>query len=1154
MINHLNVPVLEVYLFGSFEVLLQGVKLQDKLWHSRQVRMVFKALAARRGLVTTSEQLIDMLWPGDDPETALRRLYVRVSQLRSLLKGQTDFNPIQSVPGGYLFGYEAAQTRLDDSSIAAPLVWVDVDAFEAAADQGRHYLEQGDLKPAVKAFELARQLYRGDYLAEDRYVEWTIAERERLHERHLVALTELAEAYAQQGLFHRSINLCQHVLALDPWREAIFLRLMLYYYYAGDKVKALQTFNHCQQALKTHIGIDPDPHTIWMAQAIQDGTLWLQTGEAAYPPPAFEGRMFDVPYSLGDVPFTGRDRELAWMLESWRSNPQGCIWISGEAGIGKTRLVNAFIFRIKTEDVGVIHISASRAQGDLFEATLNALNLPAALAAVENLRPEARAILLQLDGRDARLRQGADFIPVEQMGDHDIADALAELMLAINRRFLLCVDDAHLLDDVSIDFLRGLIGRVGLVLTSRRDAIETEHPFSTLVKEHETFIHALRLNPWRCEDVAQMLKNLAAEEVIQIVPELFDRSQGNPLFVIASLQYLFEEGVLYVSPEGKWAQSGAFEAKLAPSIKAAIAQRLNLVQLEDRMILDVMAVAGGEIDYEVLQSVLACDENYLLGSVDRLISKGLILEPRGYQNADLTLTHGLYAEVLYETLPDARQRIFHRRIAEAMQATGRDKASHASSLADHFFRGGDARAASHYARVAGDHALGLYAPEKASSHYQDALDWMEGEACDDKADFLARVWLGMAEAQRYRGAYDQAARLYEQAIPLLDKEFKEGAIFQLFNVKILQGESLSVFDDLSEELGQFLEQQGESWALALLYWSKSFVGLICGDGLEARRQYAQGWRVARKLTNKGQQMPAWICQRALSIIMRAHNQWGHYRTSIHFAEKILAVSSQSAILANTQAVVRASLGESFFYLGDYAQAETAYQDCFQLASQAQDPRLTAIALLGLGQVQLARGSFVQAEAYAEQVLAMSAPAADLLRQMQAEFLKVCIGIKTAIEPDDQIMLENLAEFAQTMHANPYVAIAQVVLAELMLLLGKPDQAEVQASAALEIASQCWQKREVCAAQRWLGVAKARQGQLVAGRELCEEALHLAQTIQVPFEAGLCWLALAELPIPKHERANAAQNALELFTRLAATHEAQKARDLLDSLWEQAGRG
>lgn len=1126
-----------------------GKKLEDKLWQSRQVRSLMKALVARRGVVITSEQLIEMLWPEDDPETALKRLYVRISQLRKLLDCGSDFTPIQSVPGGYVFVQPDSTEHVENPG--QRFVWVDVDGFEQAADQGSDFLEQKQLVQAAEAFELARQLYRSDYLTEDQYVEWTIAERERLHERYLVVLTELSEAYAQQGLFRRSINLCQHILCLEPWREAVFLRLMLYFYYSGDKSKALQTYDQCQRVLQDQIGVTPDPHTMWIAKCIQDGTLWSKDGAAAYPPPAYEGRLFEVPYSLGDPPFVGRDRELAWMLEQWRRHATDCIWISGEAGVGKTRLAAAFCFTVEDNGVDVIRISAVCSASELYAALIAVLDLTELRSAQMDLSSETQALLTHIFDHEHDTQLDASPAERDSGKDQQLCRALIEFLQKKSSPVLICIDDAHILDESSLQIIADLIGKVGLLLTSRVDQVDGNHPLIGLINENQACVHGRVLTPWGVDDVRQLLFDLGGEEVSGIAGDLYEKSLGNPLFIIASLQHLFEEGLLYVTLDGQWAQSGPFEGAVAPSIEKAIAQRLNLVQSDDRLILDVLAVAGGEADYDVIQTVLNKEENSLLICADRLISKGLIFEPRDLKSADLVLVHGLYREVLYQSLPKARQRIFHRRIAEAMLSTEHDEPAQARLIANHFYRGAELIQASQYARLAGEHALRTYSPSEALQHYQTALSWVEGLEFDDKQKFKAQVRLGLAEAERFLGHYETASEHYQRALPFLQGTFKEAAVFQLFNLQLLQGKPLSVYEDQAKEYEPLVRAEGDTWALALFYWSKSFIDLMRGDAQKTRLQQAEGWRIARRLCEQGVQPPPWIYQRAFSILMRAHNQWGHYSTSIHFADRVLSENPQSVMNPNTQAVVSASLGESYTGLGKFDRAEEAYQKCSELARAAGDPRLKAVALLGLAEVSLMRGDFELAQDFAQQVFSMSDPPADILRQMLAQYLRLRVAIKTRVDDEHFAIMDNLLAFTRYINAQPYSVIAMLTQAEMFLIMGETDKADERAQKAAQLAELCKMKREACAALRLLAESKAVQGDLDTAHNCVNQSLNLAQRIQAPYEIGLCTRTRAGFQSIQQRALDDASHALKLFEAIGSAYEAQLTRVLLSELMDRS---
>ncbi|MGC9469570.1 MAG: BTAD domain-containing putative transcriptional regulator, partial [Anaerolineae bacterium] len=317
-----------VHLLGTFEIVGARDLTSTDGWRSQQSRTLLKFLLLNRGHVITADQLLELLWPNEDPEASRPRLYVRISQLRRMLDPEKPQAHIKTVEGrGYRFEVQ-------------PTWWVDVDAFDAAAEGGREAQEAGALSDAIAFYEEAHRLYRGDLLEEDRYADWAFVERERLLERYLTLLTELAEAYVQKGRYRRAIALYQRVLDRDPFREAVFVRLMLAYSHAGEQVHALRTFERCRRLLAEEMGVAPLPATQALAEEIRTGTYWTTDTAARYPPPAYDGRLFEIPYSLADTPFVGREREHAWLIARWREQRPGLVLVEGEAGAGKTRLVD----------------------------------------------------------------------------------------------------------------------------------------------------------------------------------------------------------------------------------------------------------------------------------------------------------------------------------------------------------------------------------------------------------------------------------------------------------------------------------------------------------------------------------------------------------------------------------------------------------------------------------------------------------------------------------------------------------------------------------------------------------------------------------------------------------------------------------------------
>jgi len=259
---------LQIFLFGNFEILLNHQKIHSELWQSRQLRTILKLLIIRRGKPVPGSQIIEKVWPDKKPEQAAQHLYVRISQIRKILKKSGFQDCIQTVDGGYVFQPDPFLEKDGELSI-----WIDVDEFEQKADQGREHLENRAFDQAITLFKKAITHYRADFLVEDLYEDWTISERERLRDRYLMALTEMAEAYAQTGRYRHAIDVSQKVLSVDPCRESTFVQLMLYYYHLGERSKSLEVFERCQKTLSQEMEVDPDNYTQELAQKIRAGEL-----------------------------------------------------------------------------------------------------------------------------------------------------------------------------------------------------------------------------------------------------------------------------------------------------------------------------------------------------------------------------------------------------------------------------------------------------------------------------------------------------------------------------------------------------------------------------------------------------------------------------------------------------------------------------------------------------------------------------------------------------------------------------------------------------------------------------------------------------------------------------------------------------------------
>src|SRR3989442_2324091 len=188
------------------------------------------------------EKIATLLWSSTGPDQARQSLRQTLSTLRKEL-AQISANEKIVVEESDLLG-------LDES-----LVECDVAAFESLVATG-----------SEEALVQAAKLYRGDFLdgfaiSEERFDQWVLAERDRLHRMSLRAHMQLLEMQSRRGAVDEAISTAQHSLRIDILQEPVHRSLMRLYMLSGDLVNALQQFETCAKVLKRELRIDPDAET-----------------------------------------------------------------------------------------------------------------------------------------------------------------------------------------------------------------------------------------------------------------------------------------------------------------------------------------------------------------------------------------------------------------------------------------------------------------------------------------------------------------------------------------------------------------------------------------------------------------------------------------------------------------------------------------------------------------------------------------------------------------------------------------------------------------------------------------------------------------------------------------------------------------------------
>ena len=447
------------------------------------------------------------------------------------------------------------------------------------------------------------------------------------------------------------------------------------------------------------------------------------------------GGDLDVLPPLTTGPIVGRQHEAALLEERFQRAAQGSrqlVFVSGEAGVGKTTVVDLWLARLapgRAMRIGRGQCVEHFGEGEPYLPLLEALGQlgrgthGAKMLAV--LRQYAPMWLAQLPGlvseteleRLQRRLQGT--MRARMM--RELAEALE--VLAAEAPLVLVLEDLHWSDISSVEFLTYVAQRRGpaqlLVLGTYRpvEVVLRAHPLRGIVQElcGRGQGAELRLEFLPAEDVAAYVAGrLGGSVAVPLAAFVYERAEGNALFMVNIVEHLVQQG-LVVRHEGEWTLREGVEAEvtsLPEGLRQMLVRRIEALPPEARQVLEAASVVGEEFTVTAVAAGAQCPVEDVEARCEALAAQhhfiediGLPAWPDEISGGRYRFLHALYQQALYEQLGTVRRLQLHRRIGGRLEAGYGTRAGEiASLLAVHFERGGETLQAVHYWQQAGENA------------------------------------------------------------------------------------------------------------------------------------------------------------------------------------------------------------------------------------------------------------------------------------------------------------------------------------------------------------------------------------------------------------------------------------------------------------------
>jgi predicted ATPase/DNA-binding winged helix-turn-helix (wHTH) protein len=495
------------------------------------------------------------------------------------------------------------------------------------------------------------------------------------------------------------------------------------------------------------------PH--YIATVHRRGYRFIAAVSAAEPPPVLSGVPAPGTPMVARAPglVVGREAELIFLQQRWtlaREGARQLVFITGEAGIGKTTLVDAFVAQFAAS-VGawvgrgqcIEQYGAGEAYLPLLEALGRLGRQPTGAALVGVLRQQAPSWLVQLpallpgEELDALQRRVRGTTPARML--RELAEAVEAL--AAGRPLVLVLEDLHWSDVSTIEWLACVARRREparlLVLGTYRpvDAIVRAHPVHAVAQELQRHGQCAEL-VLRYLPEAEVATYLAQRFGGEVVPAgladvLHRRTYGNPLFLVTMVDDLVRQGLVRAEGAG-WTLPGGLEAvasALPESLRQLIEQQLQQLSPEHLGLLEAASLAGRAFSAAAVAAAVNRDTEDVEARLAVLAHQGVFIRsagvvewPDGTEAAAYSFLHELYREILSERVPPSRKRRWHLQIgARKEMGYGARAREIAAELAGHFVQGRDSRRAVRYLRYAGENALQRSAHQEAIAHFTQAL-------------------------------------------------------------------------------------------------------------------------------------------------------------------------------------------------------------------------------------------------------------------------------------------------------------------------------------------------------------------------------------------------------------------------------------------------
>lgn len=698
---------LKISVFGDFQ-LKYGNQVLSSIDSPRQQELLIYLLFNREA-AQSRQSLSFQFWPESSENQARNNLRQLLFQIRNKLPDAEHFLIIKN-----------KTCQWDPDS----LYQLDAVEFEHCLEESKQAKKANDIDRYVSNLIQAESLYKGSLL-ENCYSKWIEPYREALERKYQTLLENLIEQMEEQRDYSSAISYAQKLLKCDEFLESTYRTLMRLYALKNERPNIHSVYQDCVNTLRHELDLNPSVETVRLYEQLMSESIEEKESKSTK-----SQQNISTKWAL-----IGRRNEWKLLLSSWKNVLRGdkkTVFISGEPGIGKSRLVEEFFNYVKrqgyiTASTKSYEAASTLSYGPVTE-WLKSEDISAHLSDLDTVwLTELTRLIPELLVRHPHLSHPG---PISDNWEKiHFFEAITRAILNTDKPRLLVIDDLQWCDNETLSWLNYLMhfdhpAKLLLVGMIRPVQGAANQPLQQLKSDlsRSGLLIEESLDPLNEVDTMTLIGEVAEEQPDQNAGHVIYReTRGNPLYIVESIREgVYDEVIKKYQDPDTHKNFYKSHLRIPKKVTEVIASRLNQLSKPARDLIHVAAAVGNECTLRILTEVSDKNESELIPLLEELLQHFMIRE----QEEDIfDFTHDKLREVAYKKMSGSRRRWLHKRIAKALEnGVGYKESEGPSRIAYHFDQAGESKKAIKYYSVAAKAARDVYANEESLSYLERSIE------------------------------------------------------------------------------------------------------------------------------------------------------------------------------------------------------------------------------------------------------------------------------------------------------------------------------------------------------------------------------------------------------------------------------------------------